>query len=186
MRLARTTSNGDSSLGRLPTRAAIRRASRLRRAFASVASMAIGSVSTPRASAAPSLTAAMARMPEPQPTSSTRAPSMAPSSASDSSAARHSRVVGWRPVPNAMPGSSARTTSSGWRRCRRQVGRITSRRPTRRTGKCAFQASAQSSSCTIRVRSSPIVRSPNAWRCPSASAVSAAAASAADASRAGT
>ena len=30
-----------------------------------------------------------------------------------SSAARHSRVVGWRPVPNAIPGSSARTTSSG-------------------------------------------------------------------------
>ena len=28
-------------------------------------------------------------------------------------AARHSRVVGWSPVPNAIPGSSARTTSSG-------------------------------------------------------------------------
>ena len=35
--------------------------------------MAIGSVSTPRASDAPSFTAAMARMPEPQPTSRTRA-----------------------------------------------------------------------------------------------------------------
>ena len=54
------------------------------------------------------------------------------------------------------------------------------------TGKYAFHASAQSSSCTIRVRSSPMVRSPNAWRWPSASAVVAAAASAADASRAGT
>ena len=37
-----------------------------------------------------------------------------PSSASVSTAARHSRVVGWRPVPNAIPGSRARTTSSGW------------------------------------------------------------------------
>ena len=33
------------------------------------------------------------------------------------------------------PGSSASTTSSGSRRWRRQVGRMTSRRPTRRTGK---------------------------------------------------
>ena len=33
---------------------------------------------------------------------------------------------------------------------------MTRRRPTRRTGKYAFQASAQSSSWTIRVRSSPI------------------------------
>ena len=36
-----------------------------------------------------------------------------PSSAQRSIPARHSRVVGWRPVPNAMPGSSARTTSRG-------------------------------------------------------------------------
>ena len=48
-----------------------------------VDSMAIGSVSTPRASDAPSFTAAIARMPEPQPTSRTRAPSTRPSSAID-------------------------------------------------------------------------------------------------------
>ena len=36
-----------------------------------------------------------------------------PRSASASIAARHSRVVGCRPVPNAMPGSSASTTSPG-------------------------------------------------------------------------
>ena len=101
-------------------------------------------------------------------------------------AARHRRVVGWSPVPNAIPGSSARTTSSGSRRWRRQVGRMTSRRPTRRTGKYAFQASAQSASWTTRVRSSPIGRRPNAWRWPSASATSAAARSAAARSRAGT
>ena len=99
--------------------------------------------------------------------------------------ARHSRVVGWSPVPNAMPGSSARTTSSGDGLWRRQVGRMTSRRPTRRTGKYAFQASAQSASWTIRVRSSPIGRSPKAWRWPSASATRAASASAAAGSRAG-
>ena len=46
---------------------------------------------------------------------------------------------------------------------------MTSRRPTRRTGKCAFHASAQSASWTIRVVSSPIGRRPNAWRWPSAS-----------------
>ena len=64
--------------GQAPARARTRRAIRLRRALAVVASMAIGSVSTPNAEAAPSLTAAMARMPEPQPTSSTRAPASTP------------------------------------------------------------------------------------------------------------
>ena len=74
------------------------------RAFAAVASTAIGSVSRPSASRAPSLTAAIARIPEPQPTSRTRAPSRAPRSASDSTPARQRRVVGWSPVPNAIPG----------------------------------------------------------------------------------
>ena len=55
----------------------------------------------------------------------------------------------------------------------------------RRTGKWAFQAAAQSASCTSRVRRSPIGRSPNAWRWPSASVAVALAASAAAASRAG-
>ena len=66
-----------SPLGRLPTRARIRRAMPLRRAFAVVASTAIGSVSTPNARAAPRRTAAMARIPEPHPTSRTRAPASA-------------------------------------------------------------------------------------------------------------
>src|SRR6266508_575574 len=82
--------------------------------------------------------------------------------------ARQSRVVGWSPVPKARPGSRARTTSPGARRWRRHVGRMTMPRPTRRTGKWAFQASAQSVSCTMRTCRSPIGRSPNAWRCPSA------------------
>ena len=45
----------------------------------------------------------------------------------------------------------------------------TSRRPTWSTWKCSFHASAQSASSTNRVWSSPIGRSPNAWRWPSAS-----------------
>ena len=42
-----------------------------------------------------------------------RRASSAPRPPSASSAARHSRVVGWSPVPKAIPGSSASTTSSG-------------------------------------------------------------------------
>ena len=76
-----------------------------------------------------------------------------------------------------MPGSSDRTTSPGCRRWRRQVGRMTSRRPIRSTGKWLFQASAQSASRTSRVCRSPIGRSPNAWRWPSAVVASAIAAS---------
>ena len=62
---------------------------------------------------------------------------------------------------------------------------VTIRRPTRRTGKCAFQASAQSASWTSRVVSSPIGRSPKAWRCPSAVATSATTDSTPSGSRAG-
>src|SRR6185369_9761157 len=186
IRFARTTSCASSPLGRLPARATIRSASPFRAAFAIVASIAIGSVSTPRTDAAPSRAAAIARIPEPQPTSRTRAAPSRPRSATSSSAARHSRVVGRRPVPKAIPGSRSRTTSPGAGSWASQVGRMTSRRPIRITGKWAFQASAQSASWTTRVVSSPIGRSPNAWRWPSASAASPAARSAAPGSRAGT
>ena len=172
MRFASTTSNAAlvARDGSARVRAS-RRTSRFRRALASVASIAIGSVSTPRARAAPSFTAAIARMPRAAAdVEDARRRRGRPGPPAPRCAARHSRVVGWRPVPNAIPGSSAMTTSSGAARCRRQVGRMTSRRPTRRTGKCAFQASAQSASWTTRVRSSPIGRRPNAWRWPSASA----------------
>ena len=56
----------------------------------------------------------------------------------------------------------------GWRRWRRHVGRMTSRRPTRSTWNWVFHASAQSASRTIRVVSSPIGRNPKACRWPSA------------------
>ncbi|KAG1530250.1 hypothetical protein G6F50_017444 [Rhizopus delemar] len=64
------------------------------------------------ASAAPSFSAARARMPEPQPKSSTRWPCSWPSTASWSSQRRHSAVVGWVPEPNARPGSSRTTAAS--------------------------------------------------------------------------
>src|SRR5215210_395938 len=186
MRLARTMSNGPSPVGTDPRRAATSVATPFRRAFASVASTARGSVSTARTRAAPSFAAAIVRIPDPQPTSSTVALSTRPASALPSSAARQRRVVGCSPVPNAIPGSSSRTTSPGSARWRRQVGRMTIRRPIRSTGKCSFHASAQSPSATILVRSCPIGRRPNAWRCPSAWVVSATARSAAPASPAGT
>src|SRR3954451_6379387 len=59
-------------------------------------------------------------------------------------------------------------------------------RPTRRTGKYAFHASAQSSSWTSLVRTGPIGRNPKAWRWPSAASTSPAAAAAVAGSRAGT
>ena len=119
MRLPTTTSNGPSPLGELPSRARMRRASPLRFALALVASTAIGSMSSASTRPAPSRTAAIERIPDPEPTSSTRAAAVSVArrqrSAMDSSAARHSRVVGWSPVPNAIPGSSAITTSPGSR-----------------------------------------------------------------------
>jgi hypothetical protein len=89
------------------------------------------------------------------------------------------------PSRRPCPGSSDRTTSPGCRRWRRHVGRMTSRRPIRSTGKWLFHASAQSASRTIRGLSSPIGRSPNAWRWPSAVVASAMAGSTRAGSRPG-
>ena len=72
-RLARTRSKGRRRSGRLPCAPSI--AMPLRRAFSMVASTAMGSVSMARMGAAPSSPAVTARMPEPEPTSRTEAPS---------------------------------------------------------------------------------------------------------------
>src|SRR5688572_10829834 len=80
----------------------------LRSALSAVASSACGSLSTPTARSAPSFSAASARMPLPQPKSSTALPR----STSESSHARHSAVVGCVPEPNARPGSRRITTPS--------------------------------------------------------------------------
>ena len=69
---------------------------------------ATGSMSTPSALAAPSLRAAMARMPLPVPISSTRSPPRTCSS----SASRQRLVVSWPPVPKARPGSRISLTRS--------------------------------------------------------------------------
>ena len=91
----------------------------LRSALSAVAMIACGSLSTPVARAAPSFSAASARMPLPQPKSSTLRPCSSPWVASVSSQRRHRAVVGWVPEPKARPGSrrmiaaSAAVASSG-------------------------------------------------------------------------
>ena len=128
---------GPRSVGIEPSRARIRFPTRLWRALASVASMAIGSMSTPRARVAPELDRrdredprAAADVEDAAERPAIRARPRAP--------ARHSRVVGWSPVPKAIPGSRSMTTSSPARWCRRQLGLITSRRPSGSTWKCCL------------------------------------------------
>ena len=66
-------------------------------------------MSTPSARAAPSLSAVIASIPEPQPKSIT----VSPPRSVCSSHRRHKRVVGWLPVPKASPGSSRMLTAAG-------------------------------------------------------------------------
>ena len=96
-------------------------------------------------------------MPEPAPRSSTRIPGLM----SSSSARKHRRVVGCRPVPKAIPGSSNSTTSSGRGEysASRQLGTMTVRSPTRCTKKYSFHAFAQSASRSVRAWSGPTRRS---------------------------
>ena len=115
---------GDEDVGRRSASAAAaakscgrnsfsRSATPLRSALSAEAMSACGSLSTPTALAAPSFSAAMARMPEPQP----KSVSVWPGRSRLSSHSRHSAVVGWVPLPNARPGSSRTTTmrsSSCW------------------------------------------------------------------------
>ena len=107
-----------------------------------------GSVSTAPDLGAPSLAAAMARMPEPVPRSSTRAAGR--SRRARSSSTRQPRVLAWWPVPKAMPGSStigmrsagALSIQGGW---------MNRRSPTASGGKCAFQFSAQPVSAMVAI-----------------------------------
>ncbi len=136
---ATTTSAG--SRGRASGRYSGRRSASmpLRPALSREASSACGSMSVPTARPAPSSKAAMARMPEPQPKSST----LRPARSSPSSHSRHSAVVGWVPVPKARPGSSSRLTASGsGAAC--QLGTIHRRRPKRIGWKLSIQLRSQS------------------------------------------
>ena len=94
--------NHDLGLEQASVRASTRRTSSrtpFARAFRVVASIAASSESIAVTGVKPSVAAAIAITPEPQPTSRT-VPRSSPCRAS-----MHSRVVGWAPVPNARPGS---------------------------------------------------------------------------------
>ena len=80
-------------------------------AFSFAFSTASGSMSNPATSRNPSSFAAIARMPEPQPTS--RKERSAFSTASSSMYSRQACVVACWPVPNAMPGSRISTRGAG-------------------------------------------------------------------------
>ena len=138
MRLARTRSNGPSGAGSEPWRACTRRAHPLRRAFAGSPRPRSGPCPAPAPGGRRSRPRRGPGCPSRSPRRGRGRRRASPASARRSTPARHSRVVGWRPVPNAIPGSSASTTSPGRRRWRRQVGRMTMRRPIRSTGKCVL------------------------------------------------
>ena len=103
VRLPRTTSaTGSASASRLPWRISTRPAGiALSATFAAAESSASRSSSRPIACAAPSRAAAIASTPDPVPTSTTERPA----SGVRCSAARHSRVDSWWPVPKPIDGS---------------------------------------------------------------------------------
>ena len=84
-------------------------------------------MSTPTAREAPSASAAMAKIPDPQPKSST----LSPDCKTSSSSSRHSWVVGWAPVPKVSPGFRYRgVRPSGTGSPRIQSGTMYTRFPT--------------------------------------------------------
>ena len=109
-------------------------------------SSATGSFSVAVTRPAPSCTASSAMIPLPVPTSSTSAPGR--SARSSSTRSRHSAVVGWLPVPNAIPGSMTTRTSPRRAGASSQGGCTHERGPTR-SGRCCFRhATLQSSSAS--------------------------------------
>ena len=135
IRLAATTSKAGSPLGRLPTRARIRRAMRCASRSRPWPRWRSGRCRRrprgPPRGGSPRWPGCRSRTRHRGPG---RRPARRRGRRRPRASARHSRVVGWRPVPNAMPGSSARTSSSATALWRRHVGRMTSRRPTAAPG----------------------------------------------------
>ena len=115
------------------------------------ASSATASFSVPTTRRAPSIFASSAMTPLPVPTSSTSAPGNRERSSSQRS--RQRAVVGWLPVPNAMPGSMATATpeSGGLS----HGGRTQERGPTCIDRWCVRQATLQSCSGTSTGGSAP-------------------------------
>ena len=109
--------------------------------FSLAAAHASGSSSAATTREAPRRAAAMERMPEPAPTSSTTSPGWT----RPSSRRRHPRVVPCSAVPKAMPGSIWITRSPGPASGSSQLGCTTSRGVILRTARPCFQYSAQSS-----------------------------------------
>jgi hypothetical protein len=97
-------------LSTLPAMKRVRLDTPFRSALAWAARTATGSISTPTASE-PRSAAAMAKIPDPAPTSSTAAPGWAAKHASKSPSA--TRVVGCAPEPNAGVGSTL-TQAGRW------------------------------------------------------------------------
>ena len=85
-------------------------------------SVAFSSISIPKEDCAPNLTAAIERIPDPEPISST---ALADKSCLDSSS-QHILVVGWCPVPNVIPGSKFITVRLSLSDNSCQTGLITS------------------------------------------------------------
>jgi len=110
------------------------------------AARAIGSFSVPQTRPAPSFTARKAMTPLPVPTSSTSAPGSR--ARSSSSPSRHSAVVGWLPVPKAMPGSITTRASPGEAGASSHGGCTQDLFPTRSGRWCLRQATLQSRSAT--------------------------------------
>ncbi|HEV2356747.1 MAG TPA: hypothetical protein VGZ23_03940 [bacterium] len=131
----------------VPRATATRAAHPFRRTFARATATATGSLSTAQTRRAPNAAAAIARTPEPVPTSNTTARGRAPRAASRPRSAR--RVLGWVPVPNAMPGSIATATSPARGAARSHEGR-TSNRPMRTGAACARHAVAHRWAATRR------------------------------------
>ena len=110
-----------------------------------VARTAKESVSAATTDSAPRPSAARPSTPLPQP----RSAMSDPTGGDCSKASRQSRVVGWLPVPKALPGSiliTSRSACSGGTSS--QAGRINSPVPTGSACQCCFQLRLQSSSAT--------------------------------------
>ena len=139
-------------------------------AFFCAAATASGSTSMAKTRGAPSFSAAMARMPVPVPTSSTRA-GRARRQPAGSRSARQPSVVPWWPVPKARPGSmttrcaagrrwapSPRAGRSGGARPPRAAGRTAARRsPTARRAAGRSRARAPSAKPSARERGAVVL-----------------------------
>src|SRR4051794_40561466 len=140
IRFAAITSASGSGAARRSSRSTRSSSTAFARAFESVAAMAARSASKALTGEKPSFDAAIASTPDPQPRSQNEPPG-----SSSSSSSRHSRVVGWVPVPNAWPGSITTSWTPGRTAGCSHGGRTYSRPPSRSGTWKRFQRSAQSS-----------------------------------------